>query len=487
MQPKKRQTGFVPPPPPVVPNMLAQGLIAPQGYQSMMPQIDSPTPAPAPMQAPATTPLQPMGMPPGFADALLGSMNGDADILKSARDDYNNFQGMALPEAPERSPFENMVGEAMKQKMTDLITGKESPGQRFGRGYDAGQKIAGNILVPLMGMLSKDAGTAIGTAQATQQLKQQSMEADRQRAAERHANNSSLLQMAELWQNLDKDSAKNLLSLASQRLKVTKENSDARNDKFGRLLTAEHNHNSLANQLVQTLLKAQDQTFDQTAGSNKDAREGFELNNKIRHQGVQESNDAVEMGLKKKADVRADKQLDLTKDSRDLAAKKFAAGQEQDKTANTFKAAGQMFDNQKYLSGALRQILTDSQAKNALGQPRFGSDYLDRILSNPGHLGVLDELAKKAGVKTTATEMLKGMQTKQSIVNHPSWSDGLLQTGMSLAGSQLGSMLGVNSGPRDVMPTKENSDPMQGAFQSYVAKHGKKPTPEELLKELNGG
>ena len=478
---KKRSTGLIPPPPPVVPQ-LSQGLAPPSFMPMQAPRYDSPDPvlmATPPQQQTQTQQLKPMTLPPEFAKTLLDSLSAQDAIVKKANSDVTNFQPMELPNAPELSPFEQQLNEGLQQRMQDLITGKESVGQRFGRGFDVGQKLAANILVPLMGTFSGDAGSAMGLAEATRMLKQQSVENDRQRAAERSANNSSLLNLANLWQNLDPKSAKNLSTLASQRLRVAKENNDTRNDKVSKLLQAQHNRDMLANQMLSTILKANDQVFDQSAAVNKDSRDTLELSDKLRHRGVTESVQKETLELKKKGDKRDAERLTLSKNADARAAQKLIADETQDKAVNTFKEANQKFENQKLLNTALRNLTNDSQAKNALGQPKYGADYIDRILSNPGYVSLLDDLAKKSGVNLTAKEMLEGMRTKQQLVESSDWTGDLIQSGLSGLGALMG------GGSKAVMP--ERSDPMQAAFDKFVQEKGRKPTAQELHKMLNGG
>lgn len=479
MAPNRRMSGLVPPPPPmsVPPDALAQGLLAPMpmlrmGETAPAPVISAPQPLPAPGSA------VPEAMFKQLQDSAA-QQSTFADALAQKK-----FDPMPMPEAPQLSPFEQMLEQGVQDKMRRLITGEETAGERFNKGFDIGQKIAGNILVPLMGTFG-NAGTAMGAAEATQALRQQSAEADRARAAEKHARNSTLAQMVSLWENMSPTSSKNLIQLAASRLKVAQQNREMETEQLKNALSARQNATSAIDTVVKAQLVMGKEDWQRQVDQNNSQMRSTELQSTMTDRGQRQDVAKERLKLDQSADKRSEDQLKMSQENGKRDAEKFSYAKEQDKLANTFKASQMRMDATKALLNADRQLSQDIGAVNTFGVPKFG-DVLGRALSDPAKVAGLQGLIDQAGFKgVTAQGLLEGMRAKQAVQNAGEKPAGgnILQTIQDGLGS-LNSR-GKSAATAKIAP--EIKSTVSTVIEQYKQQHGKLPTAEELHKLVNGG
>jgi len=476
---------FVPPPPPPMAPSFANGpgAMPPQAMPPgmMQPQADNTPPAqqinlPGQFQAPQQSPS---AVPQQYFQNLLQSAQDQQTMAKSLEDHYQNFQPAPLPEAPQQSPFEQHLDQAMQARMMKLLSGGESRGERFSKGWDVGQKIAANLIVPLMGMHGS-AGNAIGTAQALGQLKQQAAEGERSRAAEASARNSTIMQMAQMWEGMSPQSSKNLLALASARLKADQTNRENQHQSLKDAIEARHTAVQGANNVLSSAMGMDKDSFEKAYKTYEAQTKGAELQSSVLDRGQRELNDQERLGLAKNADKRDEESLKLQQQGQKDSEAKFTYAQGRDKVTDATAENAQKLNAAKSLFTGLGQMDKDASAVNLMGQPKYGADFLDRITNNPGRMAVVDTFAKQAGIKVDAKTIFDAMKAKGALKAQA--SDNWMQNNSIVKG--LKAMAG---GDKEALPDKQSvpATPTD-AIERFYAKNGRKPTVEELKAELNG-
>lgn len=216
--------GLVPPPPPYTPSIYEEAYqpsIIPTsgarqdfGYNMVnVPTVD-------PQMSDYLKPDQ------GALSGLQNAIGTQRSALSDAQDRLNNTMFMSVPSeiSTDRFTKETFL-PSLQASIADHLTRRNSAGSRFGRGFDIGQNIAANTLVPLVGLFG-GAGNAIGAYEATRALRQNVAQNQMRRAQEESTLNQAMTNLASLYENISPQSAKNIDLLLRRQIDTSKLNSD---------------------------------------------------------------------------------------------------------------------------------------------------------------------------------------------------------------------------------------------------------------------
>lgn len=479
---KKKELALVPPPPPYQPAIPAGSFAAPSPVQ-----IGQALSAPVlPISAAPPTPFIP-GMSPALPQvpqlsaipinpqdlanyrSAVTDLGTQADAAKSRLADIGN-QMVSVP-TPEPSGFEQMMTQGLQERVQKLLSDKDDALTRFNKGFDLGQKLASNIVVPLMGSLSHRAGSAMGYAAAGDRMRQISAEADARRIAERHANNAAISNLAQIYESLDPGSAKNLTALAGHRLRA---------DELNRQAQAQAQKDAL--EAASKYEGAQKNLLDfQRTGTEKENKQALDLFNAGVNRAKAISEEQNRVG------AAQDREKRLPLEERRVTAEEQRLKDEADRgveakidrrTANQMKA-------QEQVALRMRQLRQDLDATNATGMKKYPNAQ-EYFKNNPAEIQALSMLMKEAGLSTSAEDMIKSEfeRAKPTVAPAASgspldWIGGALrslQPKMDVIPETPGQAVPPKAGPTGKMSA------LQAAHDSFVAKNGRQPTPDELAK-----
>lgn len=402
-----KRNGLIPPPPPMEMAMapgqsgmmlggqnmpvVAQALANPQGAmptQPFMPPVQLPDFPTADTSAPILDPAE--------YQNLQDRAGEQKSMSDQALERYKQLQ-QEDPEVPSmhQSPFEQSMSHGLQEQITKLMagSGKEGPLSRFGKGFEAGQQIAGNLIVPLMGAMSHTAGGAMGAAMASQQLRQSVSQQRAQRRAEEDAHNSMLAHLSSIYESMDPQSAKNLFALASAKMKANQAHKTELNQAFTDVLHASKDAQDAQKDVLSAKTKAAEATGDRSLKVFDSKTRAAGVLAEANHRGVLESNEKTRLNNQGEEIGLRRQQLADQKTRGDASASQA--------NANLQEKA------QEQVALRLKQLREDLTARNAQNpnMPKY-PDAQAYIKRNPAEVEILNKLFKTAGMKATAEDMI---------------------------------------------------------------------------------
>jgi hypothetical protein len=406
---------------------------------------------------------------------LLQRMHTEA---QSSADQLDQWRPTAAPEAPHLSETEQLLNQATQSKIRELLSGSESAGERWDKGFARGQTIGASVIAPLIGsmMHGVDGRSLAAVSNEVQQGARQQLA---QAASEKHQRNQLLAQMSALYENMDPNSAKNMMTLLGQRAKQVQED---------RLEHARLQRDHIAD--LTGLARATHDFGQLTRGLNKDEWQKRQGEAKIGIQGKNVDSlidtrkgqlDLGRQGLGLKQDQFQHKQdEDQIHDdnaSQYLANDNARTKQSADQFAYTKQRNARHDDLVKSLnqSKAGKDLLTltqklaeDTTAKTATGFAPKYDGLMDRLKTNLAYKNQIGDMLKAAGRNETPEEFLKSMSPDAPETTEPAKTEPAMDLGA------LGGALGVSKSAAPSFKTPEE------ARDAFVTKFGKLPTPTEL-------
>ena len=454
---------------------------------------------------------------------LLGQRAKQVDAARQA---LTEMQGGVIPnvEAPKTTPFEAQMEQAMQARLADAFSNKSSAMDRFNAGRNFGQKLAGDIIVPLMGTFSRNAGTAAGAAEATQQIQEQIATNDAQERQDRAARNQTLANLSQVWENMSPSSTKNALALAHLRLEnATKQAAEKR-------------------QAALDALGGATASFNATKGIAEEETKGYSAENKANIDAGKLADETTKTFNKKEADSQKDERGNRALDIKDKAVDANIQTQNDrtgimgqnantnEKNAETRRDQGQQKINidkhAKEQAEAGKAVKTLSTLTNDIGaiDPKTGKlkhpTLLEDTLNNPA---VLDEMDKQIGTPGAARKALEGLKAQRdaAAAAQPQQATddwrreavelgwyGARQLGNAIAGltdsrySDLAKKEALPTllkrmrptGEKDALPVlqketpnEDNSTRIGSVIEALHSKLGRVPSAAEIKEELNKG
>ncbi|HEY9791710.1 MAG TPA: hypothetical protein V6D22_15000 [Candidatus Obscuribacterales bacterium] len=503
---------MVPPPPPNVPVLDAGSSFPPPLMQALagalggsgggaitLPQaVGSPPAIGVPTKPVLPTPPTAQQIDPVTAAGLEDEATNAGRIANQLEDQARGFTGLTMPAQAQQSDFERQMETGLQNRMRDLLIGRESAGERFDKGFDLGQKLAANIMVPLAGVMSKSAGAKMGYAQVAPMLRQQAQEADRARAAELAQRNNLLMQMSQLWENMSPQSSKNLMELAKQRLAVEQSNRSAQNDALRNALSARANAGLAEERLFNAKNSIGKENWDRSLAEynaklhNADTQSN--IDNRAFMQGVENQrlsndqqrlqNEGTRIGLEQRAQDRGDQQ--------------FAFNKGQAATATNFRKQELQANALKELLGATYTAQKDAAAPGAIfGTLRYPG-LVDKMTGNPAYMSAMQSMIDRAGLPgVNAQDLLRSAAVKQKMMQSAKSGGFDLGGALNAVANPINAM--ANGVQREVFPTTaqpqqapprqaaSNAGKLDEAIVSLQKKLGRAPTPDEVRQALKGG
>ena len=494
----KPKTQQLVPPPPAVPvqSSYPDFLQGPQIAQAMTTQ-PPPATMPQPMTLQFGAPTRPVSPE---TQQLLGQRAKQVDAARQA---LTEMQGGVIPnvEAPKTTPFEAQMEQAMQARLADALSNKSSAMDRFNTGRNFGQKLAGDIIVPLMGTFSRNAGSAAGAAEATQQIQQQIATNDAQERQDRAARNQTLANLSQVWENMSPSSTKNALALAHLRLEnATKQAAEKR-------------------QAALDALAGATASFNATKGIAEEETKGYSAENKANIDAGKLADETTKTANTGKANDQKDERGNRALDIKDKAVDANIQTQNDrtgimgqnantnEKNAETKRDQGQQKINidkhAKEQAEAGKAVRTLSTLTNDIGaiDPKTGKlkhpTLLEDTLNNPA---VLDEMDKQMGTPGAARKALEGLKAQRDAATTAAAQPQQGNDVFSQIGSMIGGLMPGNrsaSAPtakKDALPVlqketpkEDNSTRIGSAIEALHAKLGHIPSAAEIKEELNKG
>lgn len=495
MDPTK-QKRFVPPPPPTMP--MQMGSFNPGMMQQMGgmfgggQQQGAPLPGPG-MMAPQA-PQVDQGQSPGVPVVPVQEQQVPFDVLQNMADNLrerqgditnrkqalDTFQPTAAPQVPQLSPIEQQLNERMKSQMMELLSGKESAGERWDKGFARGQTIGSAVLGPLIGsmMHGVDGKTLASTGNDIQQQAQQQLA---HTSAQNNARNQMLMQMSQLYENMDPRSAKNMMNLLKMQAtnvaqdRIKKE--ALTNDYYKSVKEYGDGLKDLG-QLTRGMDK--DKVSSLLAGLNYlDKSKNTESLIKTREGQLKVSEGGLQLGKdkfedKKKEQIihnkRADAFLGNAQNQTKLGQDRFTYTKQQDQTKATVRTGLEKTKAGSELVKFMDGVLKDSTAQNALGGLK-NPDLIEKLKTNAPMKAQIQDMMKAAGRTESVEDFLNSMGPPPQA-----------PAAGGAPGLNLGALNGALGIPQQQQPIKNDDD----AVTAFVTQFGKKPTVAEL-KKFKGG
>lgn len=487
---KSKPLGLIPPPPAVSLAALPPGmpnLMSPQ-MTEMIPQYDTR----APLQFPGTgASLPQINLPevpntagllsPGFSEtemsginALRGSFGSELEAAKRRRDSAGDV-GSGLSLNPEPDAFTTAVSDKLRQGILNTFAQGDSYGDRFTRGFETGQSLAANILVPAFGAFG-GAGNAAGMLQSTDMMNKQVATSKAQRAQERNQMNQSLLNLSSLYEKMDPKSTANVIARVKNQLELMKlqqQVGQQGTDDIVKLLGAQSN-------LEQDLLK--------TGGSRKQAYAkavGEDFGNNMASAGL-------ELQLKKEANdsMQSDRNYMLAKEN--TGVQKDRLKLEGDSAAWNQKFKDKQFqqDQDKMKLGAATSLLSTQRILSQLAGKSVIGDYpnlMQDFASNPLAGKLLNKIGGVAGVEN-AVGLFTPPTAAAAAKPADQWGDFMGGVGRAL--QQVSGQKPLNGAAIGKLQGPEKDQALDATIpqirERLLQETGKVPTAEQILEVLNG-
>ncbi|HIN66151.1 MAG TPA: hypothetical protein EYM95_16050 [Candidatus Obscuribacterales bacterium] len=397
----RKNNGLVPPPPPMVPSLVQAPAAIPVSYQSMAPQQAQPQQIP--FLAPPMTPKMDVTLPqaPNLQSMAQGPSEQDLSQLRGLSDINQRFAQMkmdALQQNPEpfprvnqlpQSDFDQYFQQRLQQQILQNMDSGNGVGERFGKGWDAGQQFASSIVIPAIGSFGSG-NNAIGALQASQMLQEGIKGRQQQRAANKQAFNNSLVNLASLYENISPKSAKNISALMKMNMERQNANLNYQNRTSDDILKALQGSTDSTAKLIGIQQKGAELKI---GAADKDFGNNMDITKEKRAQSTEESNQQ-----KDKFGMQIDAaKLGLARDNAELDKEKF--GEQKNQFGQTFAET-----QAKNRSDAASQFLSRMQQPmaNSVKTQQFGGKAYPGILesyaNDPALMQAFQALGSRAGI-----------------------------------------------------------------------------------------
>jgi hypothetical protein len=319
-------------------------------------------------------------------EALLGANQG---MMNLAVQQLKDAPGFSPVQYPNPTGFEQGLQQSLQKQITDTLAQRQSFGDRFGRGFDQGQKVAANVLVPLVGLFG-GAGGAAGALQATQSLNQNVRDSQQLRMSHEQALNSALVNLSSLYESLDPKSAKNAAALMKFNLERLKMVNDMRQQAFS---NAQNAIGGFSNQLGKL------SEIQRNAANDKATAQRGDFSNQLGAATLQANLGERSFNNRAKLEelAQGDKRIKQSEDQLAFEKLKDTRLAEQFKREQTLreKAAESAAANQYLTQYRLPMVM--SLMTNTFGGPKVPG-LQEAYNNDPGALAAINKLRGLAGI-----------------------------------------------------------------------------------------
>lgn len=436
---KTPQQRLVPPPPPVTPSFLAmQPPIAGAGL--MMTEQPAFMPAQG-MQMPRLDFGRPQVNIPALPVDELSALNKPVDmtglrdlrnkqvgILDNATQAANSPQPF-MPDLVQQDPITGRLmaaqqADAFHQFMSDnikqsLLNEMASGPSRFDQGFNTGQQIAANIVTPLIGLFG-GGGTAAGANVATQELKAEVLRREQMQKQQKREQNQTLINLTQLYDGLDPNSAKNISSLISKQIEINQARNNQRRQLQQDVAKATADLADTEGKLIQGERSDRDRKMKTILDMDSHDMRAAELQAQLGNQNASDSKATYDI-LEKAAQNGADNKLKQEKQALDV--KEF-----------DLKQANSRNEVLAKLGNTIRQMT--AAATTTSGGALKNPGYAQAIASNPALAKVFAQQMKAAGLEGLKPEDVFSAFSGESAPQAPESPD--LFAGLGGAMNQAG-------------------------------------------------
>lgn len=374
----QKNNGLVPPPPPYIPQftmpMPQQGAFQQQPPMTLAPPVQ-----------PKLDPTGGVPLPqaPNTQAMLSGPSEADLSTLRGYSNAQNRFAQMRMQQYGDnpnpfptvgqmpQSDFDQVMQQRLQGQIMQSLDSQNSPGDRFGKGFDAGQQLAASVVIPAIGSFGSG-NDAIGTLAASQMMQDNLKGRQAQRSANKQALNNSLINLSSLYENVSPQSAKNIAALMKMNMERQKMNLDYQNKVGDDVMSALKGSGDATARLMEIQSKA---------GEQKATAAGHDFNNNLSVAKEQNSQNNSEFGQRKDM-------LGAQNDATKIGMAQDAAALEQQK----FDESKRQFGEKQGLAQNQFQANSTNQLLTRLAQPMA----LDAAVGNFGgktHPGILQNYA----------------------------------------------------------------------------------------------
>lgn len=431
----KKPGGLIPPPPPMSPGVQLASLLSPQAVAiSQLPSMAAPGGF---MQGPAQAQMQPQGMPqqapqgmpqqqqpqmpsmlntaqlmrtmapdPAMVQGLQNTLGSQQTLANQAQDRLKDISKDFLPVPTQhQTKFESFLQDNLQKQIMQAFTQKQSKGDKFSRGYDMGQRIASDLVIPLFGLHSHKLGAAAGANEAAQAIKGNLANSEQGRRQTEAARNNLMLNLAQAYESMDPNSSKNLSALLGKQIEAQNANrqkaNDARKDAGDTLENVAKTQEKLAGlnspkDMVNALLQQEGHGIQAAGlGLRKD-----EFAQKQSNDAQNQTRANSELAVQQQNAKTAEGNLNVAKNSLGLRQKELQ--QKIDNTSNEDKRKDftQQLASTKELERFVRLNAIDAMAPMAGGNGGAKyAGYADFLEKNPVQKRIFQKLADGAGMK----------------------------------------------------------------------------------------
>ena len=303
---------------------------------------------------------------------------------------------------PQPTDFENMMQQALQQRFMTAMKGENSFADRFDRGFDMGQKIAANTIVPALGVFGKGAA-GLGAVQATESLKNHVHQAAQERSAQKQAINQTLMNLSAAYENLSPTSAKNAAAHLAQMLQYHQYNWQVERDAQTGVNSALQTADTAAHNLTQArqtgasgMASAYNSGYGNLLGGARVEQTDSQNNVHNQFQGIGAVQKQQEIG-------QGQEKIGLQKQEIADKDKQAGATNARENTKLQIAAMGEL--NKTYKDLATKMTGTTNGLMGGQKNPGYGA----MIGSIPGQRELIRKLANQAGLNSMSDEDLDKM------------------------------------------------------------------------------
>lgn len=388
---------------------------------------------------------------PADVQALQNTSQQMQDQSTAAQDRLSNINSEFMPIPQQhQSQFQNFITDNLQKQLTSELAKSQAPSRsdKFNRGWDMGQKLAANLVIPLMGLHAKGLGSAAGANAAMESLKGQVAQSEQNRKAQEHAHNNTVMNLAQMYEKMDPNSAANIADLLGRQVQAMN---------YNKTVKQEAQKNSM--DALDKVAGVQEKLAGINSTGNKETANVIQRNQEqnigvaglgLRGQEFQQKSgkDAEELGNQKSLLGLKREELKVSQGSLAARQGEIQSKMADSKTDNERADLKLQLEATQQLERYMRINATNAMAPGVGGAGKKFANYSEFLEKNPAEKQMFNTLAKAAGMKNVDPDkVFSALRAQNAVEAQPDWWKQILQTVAPVAqeaGNMQKSLLGIS-------------------------------------------